>query len=116
MDKHSISHWQFFKVRFFLTLMAFFALLACGAVVAGQNRQTANLWALKPVVRPAVPAGVTQSTNPIDAFIAAAYKANGLTPSVRPIGELCCGACISISSAFRRLLPSKMTFFKDQTS
>src|SRR5437763_1498927 len=39
-----------------------------------------DLWALKPVVRPPVPAGVTDSANPIDAFIAAQQKAKGLTP------------------------------------
>jgi hypothetical protein len=33
------------------------------------------------VTRPAVPAGVTASTNPIDAFIAADYKAKGLMPA-----------------------------------
>jgi hypothetical protein len=39
-----------------------------------------QLWALKPVERPAIPAGVTASTNPIDAFIAAQYGSKGLTP------------------------------------
>ena len=39
-----------------------------------------DAWALKPVVRPAVPGGVTASTNPIDAFIAAEYQSKGLTP------------------------------------
>ncbi len=38
---------------------------------------------LKPVVRPPVPAGVTRSANPIDAFIAAGCKAK----SVRPVGQ-----------------------------
>src|ERR1700722_3296903 len=40
-----------------------------------------QLWVLKPVVRPAVPVGVTQSQNPIDAFLAASYKAKGLRPA-----------------------------------
>lgn len=40
-----------------------------------------NLWYLKPVERPQVPAGVTQSSNPIDAFIAAKLKAKGLRPA-----------------------------------
>ncbi|HZL33761.1 MAG TPA: DUF1549 and DUF1553 domain-containing protein [Tepidisphaeraceae bacterium] len=40
----------------------------------------ADLWVMKPVVRPPIPAGLTDSTNPIDAFIAAQYKAHGLTP------------------------------------
>lgn len=39
-----------------------------------------RLWVLKPVARPEVPAGVTNSTNPIDAFIAADYKARGVIP------------------------------------
>ncbi len=39
-----------------------------------------DAWALKPVVRPAVPGGVTASPNPIDAFIAAEYQSKGLTP------------------------------------
>src|SRR5580700_6188742 len=42
---------------------------------------SAQLWVLKPVVRPAVPVGVTQSQNPIDAFLAAEYKAKGLRPA-----------------------------------
>lgn len=42
---------------------------------------SAQLWVLKPVARPAVPAGVTQSQNPIDAFLAASYKAKGLRPA-----------------------------------
>src|SRR6202162_3622289 len=46
---------------------------------------SAQLWVLKPVLRPAVPAGVTQSQNPIDAFLAAEYKAKGLRPA--PLAE-----------------------------
>ena len=44
-------------------------------------KRAARLWSLQPVTRPAVPAGVTTSTNPIDAFIAADYKAKGLVPA-----------------------------------
>jgi hypothetical protein len=44
-------------------------------------RRAARLWALQPIVKPAVPANVTTSTNPIDAFIAADYKAKGLVPA-----------------------------------
>jgi hypothetical protein len=40
-----------------------------------------KLWVLKPVVRPQVPVGVSKSTNPIDAFIAAEYKIKGLRPA-----------------------------------
>ena len=39
------------------------------------------LWSLQPVVRPQVPAGVTQSKNPIDAFVRAAHKKKGLKPA-----------------------------------
>lgn len=39
-----------------------------------------RLWVLQPVVRPEVPAGLASSSNPIDAFIAANYKAKNLTP------------------------------------
>lgn len=38
------------------------------------------LWSLKPVERPDVPAGLTKSTNPIDALIAAEYQSKKLTP------------------------------------
>ena len=40
-------------------------------------------WAFKKVERPDVPVGVTQSTNPIDAFIAAEYRTRGLSPAGR---------------------------------
>jgi hypothetical protein len=42
--------------------------------------KAATLWVLQPVVRPEVPGGLTKSSNPIDAFIAAEYKAKGLKP------------------------------------
>jgi hypothetical protein len=44
-------------------------------------KRAARLWSLQPVTKPAVPVGVTTSTNPIDAFIAADYKAKGLMPA-----------------------------------
>ena len=47
---------------------------------AAQNRKPGKLWSLQPVVRPAVPAGLTASRNPIDAFIAAGYRAHHLVP------------------------------------
>jgi hypothetical protein len=37
-------------------------------------------WSLKPLVCPVVPASVSPSTNPIDAFIAATHKSKGLKP------------------------------------
>jgi hypothetical protein len=36
----------------------------------GAPKDGVELWSQKPVVRPPVPSGVTQSKNPIDAFIA----------------------------------------------
>ena len=44
-------------------------------------KKIADLWVLKPVVRPAVPVGVTNSKNPIDAFIQARLLDEGLSPS-----------------------------------
>src|SRR5207302_4122596 len=40
-----------------------------------------RLWSLQPVSRPAVPAGVTKSTNPIDAFVTEVYRQKGLHPA-----------------------------------
>ena len=53
--------------------------LACSLKPRADTKNV-DLWVLKPVVRPQVPAGVTKSTNPIDAFIAAEYKKKGLRP------------------------------------
>jgi hypothetical protein len=46
-----------------------------------RNTKGVDLWVLKPLVRPAVPAGAGKSTNPIDAFIAAEYTKKGLRPA-----------------------------------
>jgi Protein of unknown function (DUF1553)/Protein of unknown function (DUF1549) len=46
-----------------------------------RSDQAAKPWALEPVARPAVPKGLTNSPNPIDAFIAAGYKEKGLKPA-----------------------------------
>jgi hypothetical protein len=46
----------------------------------GAAREKALPWSLHPAVSPAVPAGVTSSLNPIDAFIAAGQKAKHLQP------------------------------------
>jgi Protein of unknown function (DUF1553)/Protein of unknown function (DUF1549) len=61
--------------------------LACAALTVSAStlptaphHERSDLWVLKPVVRPEVPAGVAQSTNPIDAFIAAEYRAKLLQP------------------------------------
>ena len=47
---------------------------------AGSKKSVEDLWALKPVMRPEVPQGLTQSKNPIDSFIAAEYRSQHLTP------------------------------------
>jgi hypothetical protein len=41
-------------------------------------KRAARLWSLQPVHQPAIPTGLTASQNPIDAFIAAQYRAKGL--------------------------------------
>jgi hypothetical protein len=53
---------------------------AVAAPVAPHAAAEARLWILTPLLRPEVPAGVTASTNPIDAFIAAEYQAKGVKP------------------------------------
>ncbi len=55
-------------------------LFSAPALPAVEYKTTGGPWALKPVVRPEPPAGLTQSTNPIDAFVAAEYQARGLKP------------------------------------
>ncbi len=50
-------------------------------LVSSGTAQTPALWALKPVVRPEVPTGLTHSPNPIDAFIAAEYRVRHLKPA-----------------------------------
>ncbi len=72
-------------IRFpWLTFCAFLFLLvsfSSPAFPVSTNKDLKTLWVLKPVVRPEVPAGVTQSTNPIDAFIATQYRAKSLLPA-----------------------------------
>lgn len=53
---------------------------ATPAVSAKPASPESKLWILRPVVRPNPPAAVTTSANPIDAFIAARYRAKGLKP------------------------------------
>jgi hypothetical protein len=61
----------------------------CQAISAPATapKKEADLWVLKPVARPQIPAGATKSANPIDAFIAAEYKSKGLGP-VDPADKL----------------------------
>jgi hypothetical protein len=47
---------------------------------APQADDPSDLWALKPLVRPAVPAAPASSTNPIDAFVQALYASKKVTP------------------------------------
>ena len=50
------------------------------APAAKSESPASRLWVLQPLVRPAVPEMANASGNPIDAFIAADYKAKGLAP------------------------------------
>ena len=52
-------------------------------VARGSRAATRNekLWSLEPVVRPDVPAGVSSSSNPIDAFVGALHREKGLRPA-----------------------------------
>jgi hypothetical protein len=55
-------------------------MLACCLPLAAQTGEAPKMWALKPIVPPVLPVGLTKSTNPIDAFIAEVYKTQGLVP------------------------------------
>jgi len=44
-------------------------------------KRAARLWSLQPVRSPEVPTGLTQSANPIDAFLAEKYKEKNLQPA-----------------------------------
>src|SRR6185437_3251158 len=66
--------------------LLFVFICSCAAVLSattGSSPEKAKpkLWSLQDVVRPEVPSAVTQSANPIDAFVAAEYKAKGLQPA-----------------------------------
>jgi hypothetical protein len=54
-------------------------LAVCWPAVARAD-EPEKLWALRPLVSSPIPAGLTASPNPIDAFLAAEHKAKGLTP------------------------------------
>ncbi len=54
--------------------------LIAGSVISAP-KDGVVLWSQRPVVRPPVPAGVTKSTNPIDAFIAYRLKEKNLRPA-----------------------------------
>ncbi len=69
-------------------------------------------WAYHPPVRPGVPKvqNVAWVRNPVDAFVAAGYDAEGLTPVAEADKSTLCGACISISSACHRRRKSNQRF------
>ncbi|MEP7269874.1 MAG: DUF1549 and DUF1553 domain-containing protein [Acidobacteriota bacterium] len=48
--------------------------------VSASMQDAAELWALKPLVRPPVPVAPADSTNPIDAFVHALYVVKKVTP------------------------------------
>lgn len=54
------------------------AAITPGVASAANPKKAADLWALRPLVSPEVPTGVTTSTNGIDAFLAAEHQAKGL--------------------------------------
>lgn len=68
---------MFVLVRWTALLVVLFVPAAARAETPGN---VPDLWVLKPVVRPEVPPGITESKNPIDAFVAAQYKRRGLQP------------------------------------
>jgi hypothetical protein len=69
-----------------VALSGLLALLLPPRVVHGATKPL-TLWSLEPVVAPAVPAGATQSKNPIDAFIVEKYQSAGLRPN-KPADKL----------------------------
>jgi hypothetical protein len=71
-----------FDVHRSLRLLVCLLLVApsLAAVKPKPKAKPGELWSLKPVVRPDVPAGATSSSNPIDAFVAAEHRARGLKP------------------------------------
>jgi hypothetical protein len=68
------------NVRSTLRRMACLVALIPWLAEAGAKDEPPSLWALRPVVRPEVPTGLTSSSNPIDAFLAAGFEARGLKP------------------------------------
>jgi Protein of unknown function (DUF1549)/Protein of unknown function (DUF1553) len=67
-------------MRLLLFLLPLSCAIAQDKVQEQFAKMATRLWSLQPVTRPAIPEGVTASQNPIDAFIAADYKAKGLVP------------------------------------
>ncbi len=75
-----------FAIAAWLVVTSFYVL--CGSPLTAKDRiSKEELWSLKPIVRPSLPQGVTDSSNPIDSFIAEASRAKGLSPA-GPAGKL----------------------------
>jgi hypothetical protein len=55
-------------------------LLCAGVAQSASEQKPPSLYILTPLKSPEVAAGLTESSNPIDAFIAADYRAKGLQP------------------------------------
>ena len=76
-------------MRFLLTALILLPLTGAHAQAPAETvkeqfaKRAVRLWSLQPVTKPAVPTGVTKSTNPIDAFIAEDWKDKGLLPAVK---------------------------------
>jgi hypothetical protein len=68
-------------MRLLLPLLLALCAYAQDSVEEQFAKRAARLWSLQPVIEPSVPSGITSSKNPIDAFIAAEYKAKGLAPA-----------------------------------
>jgi hypothetical protein len=67
-------------LSFLLVSFSFIVLSGARAEGPKASDKAPYLWAMKPVVRPNIPTGLTKSSNAIDAFVSAEYKAKGLKP------------------------------------
>ena len=76
-----LAPWGYSKLYPCLRLVAFVILLVASLSFGAADAKKEPLWSLTPVVRPQVPAGVTKSANPIDAFIRAVHNTKGLRPA-----------------------------------
>jgi len=78
-------------------------------------KRAAKLWSLQPVQHSEIPEGVTSSSNPIDAFIAAQYQAKGLTP-VAKADRLTLLRRVSLDLTGLPPTPAEQEFFLADTS
>jgi len=63
-----------------ISLQAVVVLLLSTVIAPAASPEKSGLYILTPLTAPVVPTGVTESSNPIDAFIAADYPDKGLQP------------------------------------